>query len=94
MRAVSQDPENAYAHNNLALLYLKENFSLYNPEKALEHATRAVLLSNEGDSAFLYTQALAFLKCGKKAKARASLQKALALQPDFPPFLELLKKCE
>ena len=94
VRTVSQNPQNAYAHNNIALLYLKENISFSNPAKALEHATRAVLLSGEQNSSFLYTQALAFLKCGNKANARASLQKALALQPDFPPFLELLKKCE
>ena len=79
--------------NNLALLYLKENLGLYNTSKAEEHAVRAVLLSGEQNSDFLYTQALAFLKLGKKASARASLQKALKLRPDFPPFLELLKKC-
>ncbi len=94
VRTIALDPQNAYAHNNLALVLLEKKAPFYNPRDALHHATLAVTLSNEKNENFLYTQALASIARGDRAGAREALDKALVLRPNFAPFLTLRKKCQ
>ncbi len=82
-RALELDPNNPFVHNNLAWLYgTAENPAYRNPASALEHARRAVTLSEWKEATIIDTLAEAFYVNGHYPEAVATQEKALALRPD------------
>ncbi len=81
--ALRLKPELATAHNNLAWLYAtSEDPNFRKPQEALEHARRAVELSQWKQAAFLDTLAEALYVNQKFDEAVKVQVKALALEPN------------
>ncbi len=84
------------SHNNLAWLYATvPDQELRSPEKAIEHATRAVALSGARNDSFLDTLAEAYRVAGQYDAALQALEGALALKPESGEYrkrLELVKR--
>jgi Tfp pilus assembly protein PilF len=81
--ALRMKPNLAEAHNNLAWLYATSEEPQYrNPMGALEHARRAVQLSDGKVAAFVDTLAEALYVNGNYAEAVEVQSRALALEPD------------
>jgi Tfp pilus assembly protein PilF len=76
--ALDLEPESARAHNNLAWLLLQTDGD---PKQALKHAEAATTLVPK-HPAYLDTLAVAYCMVGEMKLARASLEKARAVQPD------------
>jgi rhomboid protease GluP len=83
--ALRKQPDFAAAHNNLAWLYATcDDPQFRDPKAALQHAQRAVLLSNWREGEFVDTLAEAYFANGEYAQAVAVQKKALALAPGDP----------
>lgn len=81
--ALRLDPDLAEAHNNLAWLYATCDDSKFrNSHAALEHAQRAVELTQWKDGNSIDTLAEAYYVNGNFQKAVEIQEKALALEPD------------
>lgn len=81
--ALRMEPDFAEAHNNLAWLYATcDDPNFRNPQAAIEHARRAVELTNWSEPAFVDTLAEAYFVNGSYRQAVQAQQKALALDPD------------
>jgi membrane associated rhomboid family serine protease/tetratricopeptide (TPR) repeat protein len=75
-------PDFAEAHNNLAWLYATcDDQKVRNPKAALEHARRAVVLTNGNEGEFIDTLAEAHFANGDYQQAVEIQKKALALAP-------------
>lgn len=87
--ALRLSPNMAVAHNNLAWLYATSEDSQYrNPKEALEHARRAVALSQWKQAAFIDTLAEALYVNGNYDEAVKVQTLALKLEPDNPEYVE------
>ena len=81
--ALRLDPDLAEAHNNLAWLYATcDDPHFRDPHAALEHAQRAVELTQWKDGNSIDTLAEAYYVNGNDQKAVEIQEKALALEPD------------
>jgi rhomboid protease GluP len=81
--ALRLEPSMAEAHNNLAWLYAtSEDPKFRNPPAALEHAQRAVDLTQWKEAGFIDTLAEANFAKGNYREAVVIQNKALALAPD------------
>jgi tetratricopeptide (TPR) repeat protein len=81
--ALRLDPDSAEAHNNLAWLYATcDDRRFRDPKAALDHAQRAVDLSQEKQGDFLDTLAEAHFVNEDYQQAVEIQKKALALEPD------------
>jgi serine/threonine-protein kinase len=91
--ALRRDPRLAEAHNNLAWLYATSEDQRYrNPQKALEHARRAVQLTEWKEPNFIDTLAEAFFVNNRFDEAVQTQSKALKLAPDNREFQEHMEK--
>jgi rhomboid protease GluP len=87
--ALRLEPSMAEAHNNLAWLYATcEDPKFRNPQAALEHAQRAVVLTQWKEAGFIDTLAEANFAKGNYREAVIIQNKALALAPDNPELQE------
>ena len=87
--ALRLEPADAVSHNNLAwLLATSEDQEFRNPRGALEHAGRAVALTEWKEAAFIDTLAEALYANGKFDEAVKVQTQALKLQPDDREFQE------
>ena len=87
--ALRLKPELPAAHNNLAWLYAtSEDPKFRKPPEALEHARRAVDLSQWKEAAFVDTLAEAFYVNQKYDEAVKVQAKALALEPNNQTYKE------
>jgi rhomboid protease GluP len=87
--ALGLDPNDAAAHNNLAwLLATSEDQRFRNPRQALEHAQRAVELSQWKEATFIDTLAEAHYANGDFAEAVRVQGQALKLEPKRQEFQE------
>jgi len=73
--------DDIYGHDAMAWALYKSG----KPQAALAHADKAVRLKTK-DSKLYYHAGLIYLALGRKSQARASLAKALALNPHFQPL--------
>jgi tetratricopeptide (TPR) repeat protein len=81
--ALRLDPDFAEAHNNLAWLYATCDDRKYrDPKAALDHAQRAVDLTQGKEGGFMDTLAEAYFANGDYQQAVEIQKKALALDPD------------
>jgi putative PEP-CTERM system TPR-repeat lipoprotein len=78
-KAAELAPENARVLNNLAWLLRKDDTDM-----ALEHARRAVTLSDRRQPSFLDTLGLILLEAGDAESAKSTLLEAVALEPTNP----------
>jgi membrane associated rhomboid family serine protease/tetratricopeptide (TPR) repeat protein len=91
--ALRRDPKLAEAHNNLAWLYATSEDPRYrNPRGALEHATRAVELTDWKEPSFIDTLAEALYVNNSFDEAVRTQSKALQLDPDNREFKEHMEK--
>jgi membrane associated rhomboid family serine protease/Flp pilus assembly protein TadD len=91
--ALHRDPKLAEAHNNLAWLYATSEDSRYrNPKGALEHARRAVELTDWKQPEFIDTLAEALYVNKSFDEAVRTQSKALKLAPDNREFQEHMEK--
>ena len=91
--ALRRDPRLAEAHNNLAWLYATSEDQRYrDPQKALEHARRAVELTEWKEPNFIDTLAEAFFVNNRFDEAVQTQSKALKLAPDNREFQEHMEK--
>ncbi len=91
--ALRRDPKLAEAHNNLAWLYATSEDPQYrNPRAALEHARRAVELTDWKDPNFIDTLAEAFYVNRSFDEAVRTQSRALKLAPDNREFQEHMEK--
>jgi membrane associated rhomboid family serine protease/tetratricopeptide (TPR) repeat protein len=91
--ALRRDPRLAEAHNNLAWLYATSEDPRYrDPKKALEHARRAVELTEWKEPNFIDTLAEAFFVNNDFDEAVQTQLKALKLAPDNREFQEHMQK--
>ncbi len=91
--ALRLNPNDAIAHNNLAwLLATSEDAQFRDPPKALEHARRAVGLSDGKVAAFVDTLAEAHYVNGNFEEAVRVQTKALELEPENPEFHEHMER--
>jgi tetratricopeptide (TPR) repeat protein len=82
-QALRMNPNDAISHNNLAwLLATSEDMQFRNPPKALDHARRAVELSQGKEAAFVDTLAEAHYVNGNFQEAVRVQTRALELDPD------------
>jgi len=87
--ALRLQPDDAVVHNNLAwLLATSEDQQLRNPRGALEHAQRAVTLTEWKEATFIDTLAEALYANGKFDEAVKVQTEALKLEPDNREFQE------
>jgi tetratricopeptide (TPR) repeat protein len=81
--ALRLEPNMAEAHNNLAWLYAtSEDLKFRDPQAALDHARRAVDLTEWKEAGFIDTLAEAHFAKGDFRQAVAIQSRALALDPD------------
>jgi tetratricopeptide (TPR) repeat protein len=91
--ALRRDPKLAAAHNNLAWLYATSADPAYrNPKGALEHARRAVELTEWKEPNFIDTLAEAFFVNNNFDEAVRTQSKALKLAPNNREFQEHMEK--
>ncbi len=91
--ALRRDPKLAEAHNNLAWLYATSEDQRYrDPKGALEHARRAVELTDWKEPNFIDTLAEAFFVNNRFEEAVRTQSKALKLAPDNREFQEHMEK--
>lgn len=91
--AVRLDESSANAHNALAwFLTTARDAGYRNPPQALQHALRAVDLSQGKSSGILDTLAEAYYVNGRLSDAIATEQKALVLKPDDSDLLLRMQK--
>ena len=91
--ALRRDPKLAEAHNNLAWLFATSVDPRYrNPRGALEHARRAVELTDWKEPSFIDTLAEAFFVNNSFAEAVRTQSKALKLAPENREFREHMEK--
>jgi rhomboid protease GluP len=82
-QALKLNPQDAAVHNNLAWLYAtSEDEQFRNPQGALEHAEKAVELSQWRQAAFIDTLAEALYVNGRYDEAVKTQTRALKLEPD------------
>jgi tetratricopeptide (TPR) repeat protein len=87
--ALKIDPESAEAQNNLAWLYATcEDTKWRDPRAALEHARRAVELTQWKEAAFIDTLAEANYASGNYQEAVRIQSRALELDPQDPELQE------
>ncbi len=87
--ALRLEPDDAASHNNLAWLFATSEVQQFrNPRGALEHAQRAVTLSEWKEATFVDTLAEALYTNGKFDEAVRVQTQALKLQPDNREFQE------
>ena len=87
--ALRIEPDDAVAHNNLAWLWAtSEDQQFRNPRAALEHARRAVMLTEWKEASFIDTLAEALYANGKFDEAVKAQTQALQLQPDNREYQE------
>jgi rhomboid protease GluP len=88
-QALQIEPQSAVAHNNLAWLYATcEDSKWRDPRAALEHARRAVELTQWKEPRFIDTLAEANYASGSYQEAVRIQSLALQLDPDDPEFQE------
>ena len=81
-RHLAAQSTNSLLLNDYALELLEcKDESLRDPEKALESAQRAAMVTNRKQPGILSTLALALFRTGKKAEAIETIKKAIALLP-------------
>jgi tetratricopeptide (TPR) repeat protein len=81
--ALGLTPKDPRVHNNLAWLYATaKDDKLQDKVKALEHAVRAVEMTNEKNVEVLDTLARAYFINGKAAEAVETEKKAIELEPE------------
>ena len=86
-QALSLQPDFAVAHNNLAWLYATcDDPQFRNPAEALQHATRAVELTQWKEPNFIDTLAEAYYVSGKFADAVKTQSRTLQLAPANAEF--------
>jgi membrane associated rhomboid family serine protease/tetratricopeptide (TPR) repeat protein len=86
-RALQLDPKLAVAHNNLAWLFAtSEDPKFRRPRQALEHAQRAVELTNWKQPEFIDTLAEAYYAIGNYQAAVNAEVRALQLAPNHPEY--------
>lgn len=91
--ALQIDPDMAEAHNNLAWLYATcDDPKLRKPKEALQHAQRAVALTNWKEPNFIDTLAEAFYVNQQFAAAVKTQARALQLDPDNQEFKDHMAK--
>jgi membrane associated rhomboid family serine protease/Flp pilus assembly protein TadD len=82
-QALKLNPNDAASHNNLAWLYATSDDEQFrNPQGALEHAQKAVELSQWREAAFIDTLAEALFVNGKYDEAVRTQTRALQLEPN------------
>ncbi len=91
--ALKLAPNNAVAHNNLAWLFAtSEDPKFRNPQQALEHAKRAVALSDWKEPTFIDTLAEALYVNRQYAAAVKVQTRALALDPNNKEYQDHMAK--
>jgi serine/threonine-protein kinase len=87
--ALRLEPNMAEAHNNLAWLYAtSEDPKFRDPKAALEHAQRAVQLTQWKEPGFIDTLAEAYYAGGNYREAVKAQEKTLELEPDNQEYQE------
>jgi rhomboid protease GluP len=87
--ALQIEPDSAISHNNLAWLYATcEDLKWRDPRSALEHARRAVELTQWKEAGFIDTLAEANYASGSYQEAVRIQSRALQLEPQDPELQE------
>jgi tetratricopeptide (TPR) repeat protein len=90
--ALGMKPKDASVHNNLAWLYATaKDKQVQDKEKALEHAKKAAMYSNEESAEILDTLARAYFINGEVTDAIEAEKKTLKIEPNNEKFKENLK---
>lgn len=84
--AIKLDPGHSFTLNNFAwLLITAEDPRFRNPELALEHARKAVLLTDEKNHSFLDTLAAVYAELGRFEDAAVTQEKVITLLEPLGP---------
>lgn len=95
LEAIRLNPEFARAHNNLAWLWVSsEDPSLRKPQAALEHAEKAVHITERMEAGPLDTLAEVYYNLGECLKAVWTAQEAVREEPEEPRYRKSLKRFE
>jgi tetratricopeptide (TPR) repeat protein len=93
--ALSRNPKDPAIHNNLAWLYaVAKDETVHDNAKALRHAIKASVLSDDGNAEILDTLARAYFINGNVREALDTQKKAVHLQPAKVSFTEHLREYE
>jgi len=92
-RVIELAPKDPRAYNNLAWIYAVSKVKKFrNPELAIEHARKAVELTNENHAAYVDTLAESYYAAGDTENAVKWAQKAISLEPGNKTYKDHLER--